>query len=372
MIAGRHRSRNVGRKWPAFSYIVAIGLATTYGVADQGPLVVDWRQSLPTTFDIQDARWAMCPDDSLAFWSPDGDTIEFDPKGVSKLREMGQLFEKLDALSCGDDGRVYVAGSTAGSGHSSLAILERSTRGYELSERAELDVAVTALAAARSGIVVAGRREGNGYPLHRIGATGRTIRSFGERGWPHNDALLRGTLFWHSNRETIAFVPTWLPEIQVYDTDGRRIAVKGLGPARPALSEGVRRRTTGLFQFAASQRGEEFAVGAAPLPDNGIVVQHVSKWHTDLGRTAIILTFLDSHLDDLLHVADGGWGRLLAADSQGAMYFLKGRRLTRAWVTQSHEPKDTQRVDRASTSRFPRSVNASNPRFSPPDGRSTP
>ena len=85
--------------------------------------------------------------------------MEFDPKGVSKLREMDQLFKTLDALSCGDDGRLYVAGSAAGSGHSSLAILERATKGYEVSERAELDVAVTTLAAARSGIVVAGRCE---------------------------------------------------------------------------------------------------------------------------------------------------------------------------------------------------------------------
>src|SRR5207248_693107 len=142
-------------------------------------------------------------------------------------------FTQTRALSCSPDGKLYVAGHNSEDAFDQLLILDPEA-GYKLLSRSRTEVSILSIAAGPDRLFVAGFREGSPFPLHLLTPQGGLIRSFGESGGKQvNPVLTRGFLLWNRQNARLLFLPQRLAEIQVYDSAGNPVRVKGLGPNQP-------------------------------------------------------------------------------------------------------------------------------------------
>ncbi|HVN06672.1 MAG TPA: hypothetical protein VMT86_19770 [Bryobacteraceae bacterium] len=168
----------------------------------------------------------------------------------------------------------------------------------------------TAIAVIHRGVIaVAGYSKNGSCPLHLVSSAGRLIRSFGECGGAGatGSELANGFLLWREREQRLLFVPRKMAEIQIYAADGTPIAVRGLGPIRPASA-----------QWEEEDPLSEIR-GVAFLPAGHIVVQSPDRG----------LLLFSPDVTALGPAIGTNLGTLIGADDRGGLYFLRPDRIGR-------------------------------------------
>ena len=169
----------------------------------------------------------VCPDGTLYMVGQGGKITVVDRQGKVGSDSHQTVLKAATALACDAQERLYVASPDF------VAVVEpKSTGDYRVVSTGYVKISAYAIAAAEDGrIFVAGRRAGNGFPLHLMTTDGKMIRSFGE-GSPNSDpspVLMDGFLPWNASERRLLMAPRTMPEIQVYSGDGDEVSVKDLG-----------------------------------------------------------------------------------------------------------------------------------------------
>lgn len=278
-------------------------------------LAVDWQVAVPIGGKSAMILASVCPNGTVYLTTKHGDTIAIDRAGKLVFHEIGSAFERVDAMACGPRNVLYVAGRALGASLTSLAVRPEVGSSYKIT-RQNLDYDIHAIAVIRPSLIaMAASGHRNFFPLHLVADTGTVVRSFGEANEPLDPWPARGFLLWSYDTQRLFFLPRSLLEIQIYDSQGNALMVRGLGPNRPIAAE---------WQ---EQCAVDKVDNAVMLP-NGELFCQVSCVGSPDGSPSLLLIekdfnfiFGDVRLD--LGIPQG-------SDSGGGLYLLRGSYLTRA------------------------------------------
>ena len=253
----------------------------------------------------------VCPNGTLYMVGQGGKITVVDRQGKVGSDSHQTVLKAATALACDAQGRLYVASPDF------VAVVEpKSTGDYRVVSTGYAKISAYAIAAAEDGrIFVAGRRAGNGFPLHLMTTDGKMIRSFGE-GSPNSDpspVLMDGFLLWNARERRLLMAPRTMPEIQVYSGDGDEVSVKDLG----------------VPQWEDEWIHELW--GMAFGPSGRIVIQGlVRAWPP--GPTGRFLNVLDRNLNRPRRGLRSPYGILVGSDRDGVLYFVSNRRVRRVRI----------------------------------------
>ena len=159
--------------------ILPVFLLLAHNCAARFQLSEDFQRDLPPGMHLGLPHPVVCPDDLVG---QGGRVMVLDRQGRIASDTHQTILKSATALVCDTLGRLYVASPNF------IAVVEPTSAGdYRVVSRGYAKIFAYAMVAADNGrLFVAGRRAGNGLPIHTITTDGKTIRSFGE-GSPRSD-----------------------------------------------------------------------------------------------------------------------------------------------------------------------------------------